>query len=447
MSQILPSAYVGGDHSQSSVLVGAQLASTERFQDFLKSYVHTGEEPVAKAPAHRDVAQLGQKKDTDTSLKTRNPVEDNKAQKASSPSAAEEQNALSQKSDQKIQKSPESKADTQPVQLRSDRPLPPAEKISFDSAEKDGQSKSSFETEETKSDASSIPVKAVQNTPAVPAGRGDSNQVLNLAIQISPESEQVLSSEPVSIQNTATGRVAPECDNAIQPVDDNLADSAVPSLVGDTSEGEGKSVGNGFSVLEQMPAQENIPSSETSASLLTSAPNVGAEASDGSKRQAPSVETVSVRSDVRSIPAPDIPVISHTSSDSHLNTEIEMSLGESGKVHVSIDETEGGERHVHIRAENPDVLQSLTDDKSNLFSTLNQSVISVSSDQLIIPTDLTLSLMGNFSQSSRDGSGQGNRSTAEDAEHPGSSLMSRNKTQASVQSSRTMLRGVVDLTA
>lgn len=455
MSQILPSVSVGGDLSRSSVLLGTQLASTERFQDFLKSYIHTGEEPVVKVPARSDAAQLVEKKDTDTSLKAPAPAENNTTQKPLTPSAVVGHGALNQKFDQK---NPDLKAGSQSVQFRSDAPsTPSAEKISSEADEKEVQLKPSSRTEEPQSETPSTSSDSVKNTPAGPGSKDASTQVLDPTPQISSETEQVPSSEPVVTQNMATESVSPASDNAAQAngtqaVDDSLAASAAYSPLREALEGDEGSVGSGFSVPGQNPEQENVSFSVVTEASLPAAPNVRAEVSEatvGSEGQgAPNVETPSAHSNVRSASAQeDMPVITHTSSDSHLNTEIEMTLGEGGKVHVSIDEADDGERRVHIRAENPEVLQSLSDDKGTLFAALNQSVIPISPDQPVIPTDLTLSLMGNFSQSSEDGSGQENRSATGGAEHPGSSSISRNKTQASVQSSRTMLRGVVDLTA
>ncbi|AFW01519.1 hypothetical protein BAR24_16115 [Gluconobacter oxydans] len=451
LSQILPSLHAGGDQNWSSVLVGTQLASTERFQDFLKSYVHTGEEPVSKTPVRNNTAQLSGKKEPDPSPETPNPIQDNKIQKASTSSTVG-QSELRQNCDQKTQKTPVLKAEPQSVQLRSGGPsTSSAEKISSETDEKEVQSKSSSGTEEPESETSISAEESVKNTPESPAAKDVSLQVLNLTTQIRPESGQTIPSEPVAMQNTATGSAVSAPDNATQSVDDNLAAPIASTLLDSTPEDEVVSVEDDFSVSEQSATQENISFPGTIGSSLTPVSNMraeGSDAADGSKGQASTVETVSARSDVRSAPAQeDMPVISHLSSASHLNTEIEMSLGEGGKVHVSIDQAEDGERHVHIRAENPDVLQSLAEDKSELFATLNQGIIPISPDQPIIPTDLTLSLMGHFSESSGDGSGQENRLATGDAEHLGSPSISRNKTQASAQSSRTLLRGVVDLTA
>lgn len=444
MSQILPSTHVGEGQNWASVSVGAQLASTERFQDFLKSYVHTAEEPAVNRPVRKNVVQDVEKKAPDPSAETRRITRTDKNQSAVS-SGGENRVGLGFQVNRKASAPAELRADIRSIQSGADKRVAvPIATGSSVSSEEPMQVKPSSRQEGLQSDPST-PSVDVDNISASSAGKGASDQTFNFTTQISAESEQVPPSQSVLKQNLALGGG----DLAVTLPSEETISSPVAS--NDLSAEKTLSPEDNFFVSEQSSEQENMSFSETVSSLSdASVPDARMEISDvtnGRKEETHFYEPVSGRFEVRVAPVQDMPIISHASADRRLNTEIEMSLGESGRVHVSIEEAEDGERHVHIRAENPDVLQSLADGKESLFATLNQSIIPISTDQPVIPTDLTLSLMGNFSQNSENGSAQERHSITEDAEHPASSSISRNTTQASIQSSQRMLRSVVDLTA
>ncbi|KXV20077.1 hypothetical protein AD935_13525 [Gluconobacter japonicus] len=444
MSQILPSTHVGEGQSWASVSVGAQLASTERFQDFLKSYVHTAEEPAVNRPARKNVVQDVEKKAPDPSAETRRITRIDKNQSAVS-SGGENRVGLGSQVNRKASAPAELRADIRSIQSGADKRVAvPIATGSSVSSEEHMQVKPSSRQEGLQSDPST-PSVDVDNISASFAGKGASDQTFNFTTQISAESEQVPPSQSVLKQNLVLGGGA----LAVTLPSEETISSPIAS--NDLSAEKTLDPEDNFFVSEQSSEQENMSFSETVSSLSdASVPHARMEISDvanGRKEETHFHEPVSGRSEVRVAPVQDMLIISHASADRRLNTEIAMSLGESGKVHVSIEEAEDGERHVHIRAENPDVLQSLADDKERLFAILNQSIIPISTDQPVIPTDLTLSLMGNFSQNSENGSAQERHSITEDAEHPASSSISRNTTQASIQSSQRMLRSVVDLTA
>lgn len=443
MSQILPSTHVGERQNWASVSVGAQLASTERFQDFLKSYVHTAEEPAVNKPARKNVVQDVEKKDPDPSAETRRITRIDKNQSAVS-SGGENRVGLGSQVNRKASAPAELRADIRSIQSGADKRVAvPIATGSSVSSEEHMQVKPSSRQEGLQSGPSMPPVDV--DASASSADKGASDQTCNFTTQISAESEQVSLSQSVLKQNLALGGGALAM---TLPSEETISSSVASN---DLLAEKTLSPEDNFFVSEQGSEQENMSFSETVSSLSdASVPHPRMEISDvtnGRKEQTHFNEPVSGRSEVRVALVQDMPIISHASADRRLNTEIEMSLGESGRVHVSIEEAEDGERHVHIRAENPDVLQSLADGKESLFATLNQSIIPISTDQPVIPTDLTLSLMGNFSQNSENGSTQERHSITEDAEHPASSSISRNTTQASIQSSQRMLRSVVDLTA
>jgi len=435
---------VGEGHSWASVSVGAQLASTERFQDFLKSYVHTAEEPAVNRPARKNVVQGVEKKAPDPSAETHGIARIDKNQSAVS-SGGENRVGLGSQVNRKASAPAELRADIRSIQSGADKRVAvPIATGSSVSSEEHMQIKPSSRQEGLQSGPSMPPVD-VDDISASSADKGASDQACNSTTQISAESEQVPPFQSVLKQNLALGGrdlavTLPSEETISSPVASNDL-SAEKTLIPE----------NEFFVSEQSSEQENMSFSEAVSSLSdASVPHPRMEISNvtnGRKEQTHFHEPVSGRSEVRVALVQDMPIISHASADRRLNTEIEMSLGESGRVHVSIEEAEDGERHVHIRAENPDVLQSLADGKESLFATLNQSIIPISTDQPVIPMDLTLSLMGNFSQNSENGSAQERHSITEDAEHPASSSISRNTTQASIQSSQRMLRSVVDLTA
>jgi len=386
-----------------------------------------------------------EKKDPDTSAETRLIARIDKNQSAPSASGVNRVGPGSQVNRK-------TSAPAEPAELRSDiqsiqsgmdkRASTPIATASPVSGEEGAQVQKSPQKQEPQSNLSAPP-EGIDNISGSSASKDVPDQTFNFTTQISAESEQISLSQMPRKQN-----VAPEGGDSALALEDAMNASASSD---DLSAEKTLMSGDNFFVPEQSSEQEDMSFSEAVSSLSdASVPDARMEISDvtnGRKEQTHFNEPVSERPEVRVAPVQDMPIISHASADRRLNTEIEMSLGESGKVHVSIEEAEDGERHVHIRAENPDVLQSLADDKGSLFATLNQSIIPISTDQPVISTDLTLSLMGGFSQNSENGSPQERHLTTENAEHPASSSISRNTTQASIQSSQRMLRSVVDLTA
>lgn len=122
-------------------------------------------------------------------------------------------------------------------------------------------------------------------------------------------------------------------------------------------------------------------------------------------------------------------------------THIEMNVGGSEKIHVEIDGSDGKEHRIHINTDSPEVYQSLKDDHSKLIAALTDNSLPVSGAQSIAKADIQISLSvpSFLDMSSRDERQEGrNRSSGN----------SRGSTPVSSTSvtERRFLRGVVDLT-
>ncbi|MBS1036736.1 MULTISPECIES: hypothetical protein [Gluconobacter] len=263
--------------------------------------------------------------------------------------------------------------------------------------------------------------------------------------------------EPVTTEEPDLGQHAEQFAQCASDLEDDNGQS----LMSDLSLGVASFDGASKSTIDPLEVKEDRTVSETVASP-TSAENIhvlqgaNTEAS-GSRLELPSSELqnsgsehTSVSSSTRDEAGPSSlngPVITHQATDQRLNTQIDIFLEHDGKIRMSVAEDKGGERHIHILAENSEALRSLSTNKESLLSSLNQNLVPVSADQPVISTEVSFGLLGSFSQdyptnSGRD-EGQQRPFTACGSSETSSEDLSEN---ASV-SPRKFLRGVVDLTA
>lgn len=450
MAQIFSSPLSGNIQSQSSFVLGGQLASTERFQDFLKSYAHSDAVSTPKETATSDeVAHFSRRNESDT----------HSGVQYASYNATE--NFSGKEGDAKLSIIQD---DVGTVQKNENEKSAGFADASFLL----GNTKLASPTLGGLKAQSSQPQ---DNSPVkeVPTEAPDPPQ--NTSVSISDRSA------PISTQQTnveASTQAAPEIADEMKmgATDGSHSDvvCSAPSVEGPPTEGskliqssqsaspaesetslESSALNadlDGFSIDTSSEERESISEIKASGSVFDEIVSGKSDMKELEpvKEQQPSEKTTSLR--FQSAPTiTEAPVIRHVSSELHTNTEIEMSLGAEGKVHVSIDEGDDGERHIHVRAESPEILKSFNDDRNNLFATLNQTVLAVSSDQPIIPTDLTLSLMGSFSQGGGEGSSQEGSVDLSRSEEGSTDTQISGQLQESILPSRTILRGVIDLTA
>ncbi|MFT8802931.1 MAG: hypothetical protein ABF812_13170 [Gluconobacter cerinus] len=141
------------------------------------------------------------------------------------------------------------------------------------------------------------------------------------------------------------------------------------------------------------------------------------------------------------------PVITHQATDQRLNTQIDIFLEHDGKIRMSVAEDKGGERHIHILAENSEALRSLSTNKESLLSSLSQNLVSLSADQPVISTEVSFGLLGSFSQDYPTNSGREESQQRPFTACGSSETSSEDLSENASISPRKFLRGVVDLTA
>ncbi|WP_317215630.1 hypothetical protein [Gluconobacter sp. GP1] len=241
----------------------------------------------------------------------------------------------------------------------------------------------------------------------------------------------------------------------------DLEDDNGQSLMSDLSLGVASFDGASKSTIDPLEVKEDRTVSETVASP-TSAENIhvlqgaNTEAS-GSRLELPSSELqnsgsehTSVSSTTRDEAGPSSlngPVITHQATDQRLNTQIDIFLKHDGKIRMSVAEDKGGERHIHILAENSEALRSLSTNKESLLSSLNQNLVSASADQPVISTEVSFGLLGSFSQDYPTNSGRDEGQQRPFTACGSSETSSENLSENASVSPRKFLRGVVDLTA
>lgn len=424
MSQILSAAKPGITTGGSTFPVGAPLASEERFQDFLKSYVHE------KTPSS-DCAALSRK---------------------NTPRLQSEKNV-------QINRGSEVAKD-QPVSIenrevsRSLKPLSSATKVSAQPVR-----------------SNSVPEKSSKiSNPVNIARRGSELSAHKVSTDASfMEAPEVSSSvlqndvvdEPVTTEEPDLGQHAEQFAQCASDLEGDNGQSSMSDL----SLGVASFDGASKSAVDQCEVKEDPAVSETesvSVAAPTSAENIhvlqvpNVEASESllelpsSELQNSGSEHTSVSSATRdegSSSSLNGPVITHQATYQRLNTQIDIFLEHDGKIRMSVAEDKGGERHIHILAENSEALHSLSTNKESLLSSLSQNLVSLSADQPVISTEVSFGLLGSFSQDYPTNSGRDEGQQRPFTACGSSETSSENLSENASVSPRKFLRGVVDLTA
>ena len=424
MSQILPAAKPGITTGGSTFPVGAPLASKERFQDFLKSYVHE------KSPSS-DCAALSRK---------------------NTPRVQSEKNVQTNRGSEVGKDQPVSTENREVS--RSLKLLSAATKVSAQPVRSNSLSEKS----------SKIP------NPVNIARRGSELSARKVStdasfVEASEVSSSVLQNdvvdEPVTTEEPDLGQHAEQFAQCASDLEGDNGQSSMSDL----SLGVASFDGASKSAIDQGEVKEDPAVSETESvnvAAPTSAENIhvlqapNAEASESflklpsSELQNSGSEHTSVSSATRdegSSSSLNGPVITHQATDQRLNTQIDIFLEHDGKIRMSVAEDKGGERHIHILAENSEALRSLSINKESLLSSLNQNLVSASADQPVISTEVSFGLLGSFSQDYPTNSGWDEGQQRPFTACGSSETSSENLSENASVSPRKFLRGVVDLTA
>ena len=267
--------------------------------------------------------------------------------------------------------------------------------------------------------------------------------------------------EPVTTEEPDLGQHAEQFAQCASDLEGDNGQSSMSDL----SLGVASFDGASKSAIDQGEVKEDPAVSETESvnvAAPTSAENIhvlqapNAEASESflklpsSELQNSGSEHTSVSSATRdegSSSSLNGPVITHQATDQRLNTQIDIFLEHDGKIRMSVAEDKGGERHIHILAENSEALRSLSINKESLLSSLNQNLVSASADQPVISTEVSFGLLGSFSQDYPTNSGWDEGQQRPFTACGSSETSSENLSENASVSPRKFLRGVVDLTA
>lgn len=417
-----------------------QLASNERFRDFLESYVHQ------KTPAHVDDSQKAST-DKPRAIKA-----------AASPSAEKVQTQLQKTRSEmaaatkhhEAANAQQHSASAKQVSATAQNTVSPhaAQKGSMEAnngqpqkVAGDREQKTSQTNAPRSSDKYSVSDGQKAEKPALTQGEG-------------ADAADGHSTKTASLQNNI-----PVAGSNVSAVDD-AAQKDHPSLT-DTTQSNSETGGieastqkeTSFSAEKQDIAEvkENTVSDVTTAAQSVPAFQLDSVSAEKTSTDSAVETSHAAQSENASETADNDgqvschdeqqPLLYQKHRNGSTTTHIEMNVGHQEKVHVEIGETTAREQRIHINTDNPEVYQSLKDDRDTLLASLAQSSVSVTASQSIIPPDIQISLsqpsfLGMSSQDERQGnnnqSGGGARGTSSATDTPAPE--------------RRFLRGVVDLT-
>ena len=141
--------------------------------------------------------------------------------------------------------------------------------------------------------------------------------------------------------------------------------------------------------------------------------------------------------------------LKHQITDADAKTRLELDLGSQGRLHIEVAQSGSGERHIRIDADNHHVLESIKDDSNTLLSSLSQmqQILPVQQAQSVPPYDLQFGLIGSNVAGGGNGDAQqgSSKNSGGDRPHTGEGFSSDDGASP-IRSSRSMMRGAIDLT-
>ncbi len=423
-----------------ATLPQTQMASNERFRDFLDSYVHQ------KTPAHADDSQ---KASTDKP----------RAIKAAAASSVEKDQTQGQKTSSGMAAAPKRNEAASPQQQSAAAKQVSAtaqNTVSLHAAQTsamvankgqsqkvvgDGRQKASPTNAEKSSDKCSVADGQKAEKPALTQDEGveavdeHSAESASSQVNIPVAGSNVAAADDVGQKDHVSLADAAQSNSETGGIEASTQkDTRFSAEKQDIAEVKENTVSDVTTAAESVPAfqQDSVSAEKTSTDSAVETSH--AAQSENASATADNNEQV-FRHDEQQ------PLLYQKNSNGSTTTHIEMNVGHHEKVHVEIGETAAREQRIHINTDNPEVYQSLKDDRDTLLESLAQSAVSVTASQSIIPPDIQISLsqpsfLGMSSQDERQesnnqsGGGARGTSSATDAPVP----------------ERRFLRGVVDLT-
>lgn len=120
--------------------------------------------------------------------------------------------------------------------------------------------------------------------------------------------------------------------------------------------------------------------------------------------------------------------LKHQITDADAKTRLELDLGSQGRLHIEVAQSGSGERHIRIDADNHHVLESIKDDSNTLLSSLSQmqQILPVQQAQSVPPYDLQFGLIGSNVAGGGNGDAQqgSSKNSGGDRSHTGEGFSS-----------------------
>ncbi|MBS1096937.1 flagellar hook-length control protein FliK [Gluconobacter sphaericus] len=417
-----------------------QLASNERFRDFLASYVHQ------KTPAHADDSQevsTGKPHAIKTAASPSGEKGQTQLQKTNSEMAATTKSHETASSQQHFVSAKQVSVRAQNTVSHSaaQKSVMADHKVQSQKNVGDGQQKTSQANAPKNSDKYSAADRLKAEKTTLMQGEGGDAADDHSTETASPQDNIPVAGSNVSAAEDAAPKDHPSLADTTQSNSETGGIEASPQKETifsaekqDIVEVKGSIVSNVTTAAQSVPVfqLDSVSAEKTSTDSAVEASHVAQ--SENASETADNNEQLSRHDEQQ-------PLLYQKNSNGRTTTHIEMNVGHHEKVHVEIGETIAMEQRIHINTDNPKVYQSLKDDRDTLLASLAQSSVSVTASQSIIPPDIQISLsqpsfLGMSSQDERQGSnnksGGGARETSSATDTPAPE--------------RRFLRGVVDLT-
>ncbi|KXV00924.1 hypothetical protein AD929_08485 [Gluconobacter potus] len=416
-----------------------QLASNERFRDFLESYVHQ------KSPAHADDSQKASTDKPRVLKAATSPSQEkgqSQIQKTSSGMAAttKRNEAASSQQHSASAKQVSATAQNTVSPHAAQKGSMAANKGQPQKVAGDGQQKTSQTNAIKSSDKYSVADGQKAEKPALTQGEGADAADEHSTENVSPQANIPVAGSNVSAADDAVQKNHPSLADTTQSnsetggIEASTQKETSFSVEQDIAEVKANTVSDMTTAAQSVPAfrLDSVSAEKTSTDSATETSH--AAQSENASETAGNNEQVSRHDEQQ-------PLLYQKNSNGSTTTHIEMNVGHHEKVYVEIGETPAREQRIHINTDNPEVYQSLKDDRDTLLASLAQSSVSVTASQSIIPPNIQISLsqpsfLSMSSQDERQGcnnqSGGEARGTSSATDTPAPE--------------RRFLRGVVDLT-
>ncbi|MFT9221594.1 flagellar hook-length control protein FliK [Gluconobacter oxydans] len=417
-----------------------QLASNERFRDFLESYVHQ------KSPVHADASQKAST-DKPRAIKT-----------AASPAGEKGQTQIQKTSSEMAAATKRNEAASSPQHSVSAKQVsataqntvsPHAAQKSAMAANKgqpqkiagDGQQKTSQTNAAKSSDKYSVADGQKAEKPALTQGEGADAADDHSTENVSPQDSIPVAGSSLS----AVGEAAPKdhpslADTAQSNSETGGTEASTQKETSFSAEKQDSAEVKENTVSDVTPTAQSVPAFQLDS---VSAEKTSTNSADEPSHAAPLENASEMADNNEQVSRHDEqqPLLYQKSSNGSTTTHIEMNVGHHEKVHVEIGETTAREQRIHINTDNPEVYQSLKDDRDTLLASLAQSSVSVTASQSIIPPNIQISLsQPSFLSMSSDGERQGSNNQS------GGGAKGTSSATDTPSPERRFLRGVVDLT-